>query len=167
MSEANDKSADPTHIPAPGPTVTDPDEALQRLSRLLDESLRKLGDAGENDAACDLAARAWTLLRHAWPREGERFNGTLHYLTRTPKRKAAPSTGPTKDLDVRHMPPAQRHETIFVEWHALEPGAGYVLINDHDPKPLYYQFAAEHPGEFTWEELQMGPTEWRVRIGKA
>ncbi len=64
------------------------------------------------------------------------------------------------------MPPAQRHETIFVEWHALGPGAGYVLINDHDPKPLYYQFAAEHPGEFTWEELQMGPTEWRVRIGR-
>src|SRR5690554_7612954 len=165
MSEVNGKSADPTDIPAAGPTITDADEALLRLSRLLDESLRKLGDAGEKDAACDIAARAWTLLRHAWPKEGERFNGTLHYLTRTPKRKPA-AAGPTKDLDVRHMPPAQRHETIFVEWHALGPGAGYVLINDHDPKPLYYHFAAEHPGEFPWEELQMGPTEGRDRVGR-
>jgi len=166
MSNATDTSADPTKIPATGPTVTDADEALGKVSRLLDESLRKLGDAGEKDEACDIAARAWTLLRHAWPKEGERFNGTLHYLTRTPKQKPA-ATGPTKDLDVRHMPPAQRHETIFVEWNALEPGAGYVLINDHDPKPLYYQFAAEHAGEFTWDEIEMGPTVWRVRIGRS
>ncbi len=26
---------------------------------------------------------------------------------------------------------------------------------------------AEHPGEFTWEYLQAGPAEWRVRIGHA
>ncbi|MFA5551521.1 MAG: DUF2249 domain-containing protein [Trueperaceae bacterium] len=159
------KTDDPTLIPPTGEVVTDPAEALAKLSRLFDESLRGLGDAGEKDAACDLAARAWTLLRHTWPKEGERFNGTLHYLTRTPK-KPAPPAGPTRDLDVRHMPPAQRHETIFVEWNALEPGAGYVLVNDHDPKPLYYQFAAEHPGEFTWDEIEMGPTVWRVRIGR-
>lgn len=156
---------DPTQIPANGPTVTDPSEALAQLSRLMDESLRKLGDAGQKDAACDLAARAWTLLRHSWPKEGERYNGTLHYLTRTPKQRSAPASE-DKDLDVRHMPPAQRHETIFVEWNALASGAGYVLVNDHDPKPLYYQFAAEHPGEFTWDEIEMGPTVWRVRIGR-
>jgi uncharacterized protein (DUF2249 family) len=48
----------------------------------------------------------------------------------------------------------------------LEPGASFLLVNDHDPKPLYYQFAAEHAGEFTWEYLEKGPTDWRVRIGK-
>ncbi len=166
MSESTDGGAASTQIPATGPVVSDPHEALGKLSRLLDQSLRQLGDAGQADDACELAAQAWTLLRHTWPREGERFNGTLHYLTRTPRKKAPAAPGPTKDLDVRHMPPAQRHETIFVEWNALEPGAGYVLVNDHDPKPLYYQFAAEHPGEFTWDEIEMGPTVWRVRIGR-
>jgi uncharacterized protein (DUF2249 family) len=41
-----------------------------------------------------------------------------------------------------------------------------VLVNDHDPKPLRYQFEAEHAGEFTWEYLESGPEVWRVRIGR-
>ncbi|MDQ6833254.1 MAG: DUF2249 domain-containing protein [Chloroflexota bacterium] len=40
------------------------------------------------------------------------------------------------------------------------------LINDHDPKPLKYQFAAEHAGEATWEPVQAGPETLIVRIGK-
>jgi uncharacterized protein (DUF2249 family) len=71
------------------------------------------------------------------------------------------------DLDVRDLPPARRHATIFDACQALLPGAGLVLINDHDPKPLRYQFEAEHPGEFTWDYLQAGPDVWRVRIGRA
>jgi uncharacterized protein (DUF2249 family) len=39
-------------------------------------------------------------------------------------------------------------------------------VNDHDPKPLYYQFDAEHSGAFTWDYLESGPETWRVRIGK-
>jgi uncharacterized protein (DUF2249 family) len=69
-------------------------------------------------------------------------------------------------VDVRRTPPAQRHPWIFDTFAALEPGASFLLVNDHDPKPLYYQFAAEHAGEFTWEYLEKGPTDWRVRIGK-
>jgi|SRR5690625_935243 len=163
----NESRTDATTIPPAGHTVSDPEEALRELSRLLDRSLRALGDAGRKDEACDLAARAWTLLRHAWPKEGERFNGTLHYLTRTPKAPRASATAPARELDVRHLIPKERHEKIFEEWFELAAGEGYVLVNDHDPKPLYYQFAAEHPGEFTWDELEMGPTVWRVRIGRA
>jgi uncharacterized protein (DUF2249 family) len=40
------------------------------------------------------------------------------------------------------------------------------LINDHDPKPLYYQFQAEMPERFTWTYLEQGPATWRVEIGK-
>lgn len=69
------------------------------------------------------------------------------------------------DLDVRTEPPARRHELILSTYDALEPGAGFVLVNDHDPKPLYYQFAAEHPDRFTWDYLEQGPEVWRVRIG--
>jgi len=50
--------------------------------------------------------------------------------------------------------PRQRHSLIFNTFHKLEPGQGFVLINDHDPKPLYYQFEAEHRGTFGWDYLE-------------
>lgn len=72
----------------------------------------------------------------------------------------------TPVVDVRRVAPAQRHPLIFDTFAGLAPGAAFVLVNDHDPKPLYYQFAAEHVGEFVWEYLEKGPIDWRVRIGK-
>ena len=69
-------------------------------------------------------------------------------------------------LDVRTEPPARRHELIFDTYHALEPGEGFVLVNDHDPKPLWYQFDAEYAGAYSWDYLEEGPAVWRVRIGK-
>lgn len=70
------------------------------------------------------------------------------------------------ELDVREYPPAERHDMIFQTYDALKPGEAFVLVNDHDPKPLYYQFSAEQPGRFTWEYLMQGPEAWKVRIGK-
>jgi len=69
-------------------------------------------------------------------------------------------------LDVCSEVPARRHQLIFETYHGLGNGEAFVLINDHDPKPLYYQFDAEHQGQFTWEYLEEGPERWRVRIGK-
>ena len=62
--------------------------------------------------------------------------------------------------------PARRHEAIFSAYQAWLPGTGFVLVNDHDPKPLRYQFEAEHAGQFTWDYLEAGPEVWRVRIGR-
>ena len=73
---------------------------------------------------------------------------------------------PDAQLDVRTEPPARRHELIFDTYGQLTAGGGFELVNDHDPKPLYYQFEAEHPGQFTWEYLEQGPEVWRVRIGR-
>ena len=47
------------------------------------------------------------------------------------------------ELDVRDVVPRERHPLIFRTFDALAPGQGFVLVNDHDPKPLYYQFQAE------------------------
>ncbi len=69
-------------------------------------------------------------------------------------------------LDVRKIPPPQRHPLIFKTFDALEAGQAFELVNDHDPKPLYYQFQAERPGQFSWSYLEEGPTTWRVRIEK-
>jgi uncharacterized protein (DUF2249 family) len=70
-------------------------------------------------------------------------------------------------LDVRQTPPAQRHPLIFQTFEALKPGKAFVLVNDHDPKPLYYQFKFEREGQFTWDYLEQGPEVWRVRIGRS
>ncbi len=69
-------------------------------------------------------------------------------------------------LDVRQLAPAQRHQRIFATFDQLGPQDSFVLVNDHDPKPLYYQFQAELTGKFSWEYLEEGPEVWRVRIGK-
>ena len=72
----------------------------------------------------------------------------------------------TDELDVRDLPPAQRHEQIFDAYAGLQDGQGFVLVNDHDPKPLYHQFDAEEGPEFYWEYQQREPGEFRVLIGK-
>ena len=69
-------------------------------------------------------------------------------------------------LDVRREPPATRHAFIFDTYGALRPGESFELVNDHDPKPLYYQLAAEQAGTFSWDYLEEGPLVWRVRIGR-
>ena len=69
-------------------------------------------------------------------------------------------------VDVRSLVPAERHAKIFELVNALEPGASFVLVNDHDPKPLYYQLEAEYPDQFSWTYVEQGPQVWRVEIGK-
>jgi uncharacterized protein (DUF2249 family) len=89
----------------------------------------------------------------------------MHRLARnTDPEPVMPATGP--HLDVRTEPPARRHELIFDTDEQLDAGSGFVLVNDHDPKPLYYQFAAEHAGQFSWDHIEQGPKVWRVRIGR-
>ncbi len=69
-------------------------------------------------------------------------------------------------LDVRPLPGPQKHSTIFRTFEALNSGETLILVNDHDPKPLYYQFAAEKAGQFEWNYLERGPHVWKVAIEK-
>jgi len=69
-------------------------------------------------------------------------------------------------IDVRSIPPRERHPKIFNTFTSLAPGEGLLLINDHDPKPLLYQFQAEYSNQFDWKYLEQGPDIWQVRIGK-
>lgn len=70
----------------------------------------------------------------------------------------------SSELDVRVIPPREKHPAIFSKVDALKAGDSLVIINDHDPKPLKYQLDAEHPGNFGWEYEANGPELWRVRI---
>lgn len=69
-------------------------------------------------------------------------------------------------FDVREIPCRVKHARIFQRWAELPVGRYFVLVNDHDPVPLWYQFAAQFPGAFDWEYLQRGPEEFQVKITK-
>lgn len=69
-------------------------------------------------------------------------------------------------LDVTVIEPRLKHPTIFQNFDSLTPGEAFIIHNDHDPKPLYYQLLAERGQTFTWEYLEQGPEIWHVRIGK-
>ena len=72
----------------------------------------------------------------------------------------------TQELDVRVIPPREKHPTIFRTFEGLRVGEAFDLLNDHDPFPLRYQFEAERPDEFDWDYIETGPQVWRVRIAR-
>jgi len=72
----------------------------------------------------------------------------------------------TETLDVTQIEPRLKHPTIFEHFDALKPGESFVIHNDHDPKPLYYQLLGQRGTIFTWEYLEEGPRTWLVKIAK-
>jgi len=73
---------------------------------------------------------------------------------------------PRAVFDVRAIPGRVKHAQIFQRWLDLPVGQYFVLFNDHDPIPLRYQFEAEFPGAFSWDYLERGPEDFRVKITK-
>lgn len=69
-------------------------------------------------------------------------------------------------LDVRTIAPKLKHSAIFQHFDKLSAGQHLTLLNDHDPLPLYYQFQAERPDQFTWNYIEKGPEVWKVAITK-
>ena len=69
-------------------------------------------------------------------------------------------------LDVTTIVPKDRHPRIFKTFDELTPGDGFVLVNDHDPKPLYYSLLHERAGQFDWNYQEQGPERWQVQISK-
>lgn len=71
------------------------------------------------------------------------------------------------EIDVRQIPPGQRHPAIFGILTALAPGAVMRVTSDHDPRPLRYQIEARYADEFGWLYLEQGPDTWQVQISRA
>lgn len=69
-------------------------------------------------------------------------------------------------IDVRDIPHGRRHPRIFARFARLAPEESFILISNHDPKPLRREFQSAHPGTFTWEYVESGPEQWQVRIGR-
>jgi uncharacterized protein (DUF2249 family) len=71
-----------------------------------------------------------------------------------------------KVMDVRPIPCSIKHGLILKTWTDLAVGDHFILLNDHDPVPLRYQFQAEFPDAFTWDYVERGPSDYCVRITK-
>lgn len=56
------------------------EEALDKLLTSFDKAVRALGDAGHDDEACKLTARAWADTHNVSRRADRRLTATLHYL---------------------------------------------------------------------------------------
>jgi uncharacterized protein (DUF2249 family) len=69
-----------------------------------------------------------------------------------------------KQIDVRTIQPRDRHPLIFDTFDNLKAGESFELVNDHAPRPLYYEFLHERTDLFEWDYLEEGPETWRVRI---
>jgi uncharacterized protein (DUF2249 family) len=148
-------------------------DPIDALTRALVRACRALAESGRPREAARMAADGWVALRHEHPRQAQHLDGVMHHIARVEQRMEArpirkATTVPSEDrvLDVRTEIPKRRHEIIFETFGELPNGEAYVLVNDHDPKPLYYQLQAEHTGEFSWDYLEQGPEVWRVRIGR-
>lgn len=70
------------------------------------------------------------------------------------------------ELDVRAVPHAIRHATVFGALSAIPVGGSLDLVAPHDPKPLLAQIADREPG-VTVRYLDEGPDAWRLRLTRA
>jgi len=72
------------------------------------------------------------------------------------------------ELDIREIPPAQRHPKIFDAFESMESGETLTIVNDHEPQPLFYQMQAEvesfDADNYSVEER--GPDEFVARFPK-
>jgi len=70
-------------------------------------------------------------------------------------------------LDVRQIPPAERHPGIILQaLESLRAGEVLTIINDHDPQQLHELLESQRQGQLGWEYLEQGPPVWRVRLTK-
>lgn len=68
------------------------------------------------------------------------------------------------ELDVRSIPHAIRHATIFGALESVQPGAGLELVAPHDPLPLLDQVNQRWPGAFSVAYSERGPEAWRLSL---
>lgn len=68
------------------------------------------------------------------------------------------------ELDVRPIPHAIRHATVFGAFDAVDRGTSMILVAHHDPIPLLRQLAERSGGRLEVSYQQRGPEVWRLRL---
>lgn len=75
-------------------------------------------------------------------------------------------TDDVPELDVRTIPHAIRHATVFGALEAIPAGGTMILVAHHDPLPLLAQIEDRNPGVFTVSYLERGPEAWRIEFAR-
>ena len=68
------------------------------------------------------------------------------------------------ELDVRPIPHAIRHATVFGALGAVPAGGSLRLVAPHDPQPLLEQIAEREAGTIEVTYLVRGPEAWMLRL---
>ena len=58
---------------------------------------------------------------------------------------------------VSNLQPALKHPTVFKKFDELKTGESFLLVNDHDPIPLFYEMKAERGNGFEWKKIGEEP----------
>lgn len=104
--------------------------------------------------------------RHVWQVKKDEPGNYVAHITKKASNTPDEDITIVAEHDARPYTPAKRHEIFFDAFAALKPGQAFVFVNDHDPKPLYYQIEAESTEPFSWEYLESGPETWTVKVAK-
>ena len=67
-------------------------------------------------------------------------------------------------LDLRPLSDDIRFPKVFEAFDRLKLGESVELLNDHDPRPLYYRMLRERAGQFRWHPLLEGPDRWEISL---
>ncbi|MCO5248637.1 MAG: DUF2249 domain-containing protein [Chitinophagales bacterium] len=105
--------------------------------------------------------------KHSWIyKKQDAGNYVVHITKKADTGMGDDGYSVVSEFDVRAYTPTDRHEIFYKAFADIKPGEAFIFINDHDPKPLYYQMEAESREPFKWEYLEEGPEKWKVRVIK-
>ena len=161
-------------------------EFIESLARKIEKATAKMKDSGGPPGADNTQARAelhhlllqlLTIVQVHIAKENRVYLPLFEkylddgeqqkILVKMESGESTPAETGDGHLDIRDIPPSQRLPMIMKAFEELSSGEGFLLINDHDPRPLYYMFKSELEGQFTWEYIEQGPQVWKVKIGKS
>lgn len=104
---------------------------------------------------------------HSWEyKKRDEGEVVIHVTKKAENGVDATDISVVNKFDVRSYPPAKRHDMVFEAFDELKAGEAFVFINDHNPKPLYYQMEVENDVPFKWEYLEVMPEAWKVKVMK-
>lgn len=69
-------------------------------------------------------------------------------------------------LDLRQVDCSDKRGLILERWVSLAPGQHFVLVNHHDPIPMYQMLSGQFPGQLNWEYEERTPEYVAIRITK-
>lgn len=105
--------------------------------------------------------------KHSWVYKKNEENEVVIHLTKKDQSGLGDDGfSVVNEMDIRPYPPTERHEMFYKAFADIKVGEAFEYINDHDPKPLYYQMEAESKEPFRWVYLEKGPEQWKVRVIK-